>query len=152
MVAVRVAGCGGRFGGCGSVPACAAHGCQMSRSRRSAKQAGSLFESQVAWFLSDALDDDRIERRAKNGSKDRGDVGGVRTAAGGRVVIEAKDYGGRLLPSEWLREAEVERGNDDAEVGVVVAKRRGKGQAQMGEQYVIMTLADFAVLLGGDRG
>ncbi|UOQ60351.1 hypothetical protein MUN76_15175 [Leucobacter rhizosphaerae] len=110
-----------------------------------------MFESHVAGFLADALDDDRIERRAKNGSKDRGDVGSVRTIDGKRVVVECKDYGGRLLPSEWVREAEIERGNDDAAVGVVVAKRRGKGLAQMGESYVVMTLADLAVLLGGER-
>lgn len=120
----------------------------MARSRASAKQAGSLFESQVAGFLADALDDDRIERRAKNGSKDRGDIGSVRTLRGQRVVVECKDYGGRLMPGPWVEEARVEAGNDDAPVGVVVAKRRGKGQAQMGEQFVLMTLADLAVLLG----
>lgn len=123
----------------------------MTRNRRSAKQAGSLFESHVAGFLADALDDDRIERRAKNGSKDRGDIGGVRTTLGERVVVETKDYGGRLSPSEWIREAHTEAGNDDAVVGVVVAKRRGYGASQMGEQYVLMTLADLAVLLGGGR-
>ena len=123
----------------------------MTRNRRSAKQAGSLFESHVAGFLADALDDDRIERRAKNGSKDRGDIGSVRTTLGERVVVETKDYGGRLSPSEWIREAHTEAGNDDAVVGVVVAKRRGYGASQMGEQYVLMTLADLAVLLGGGR-
>ena len=123
----------------------------MPRNRRSAKQAGSLFEADVAWFLADALDDDRIERRAKNGSKDRGDVGGVRTVTGERVVIECKNTA-RLELAGWVGEAEVERGNDDAAVGVVVHKRRGFGKKQMGGQYVTMTLADFAVLLGGDRG
>lgn len=107
-----------------------------------------MFESQVAGFLADALDDDRIERRAKNGAKDRGDIGSVRTLRGQRVVVECKDYGGRLMPGPWVEEARVEAGNDDAPVGVVVAKRRGKGQAQMGEQFVLMTLADLAVLLG----
>lgn len=123
----------------------------MSRTRKSAKRAGSLFEAQVAGFLADALDDDRIERRARNGSKDRGDISGVRTVAQQRVVIEAKDYGGRMLPAAWITEAEIERGNDDAAAGVVVAKRRGFGSDSMGEQYVVMTLADLAVLLGGDR-
>lgn len=123
----------------------------MGRSRATAKQAGSLFESQVAAYLAEALNDDRIERRAKNGNKDRGDIGSVRTIDGQRVVIEAKDYGGRLLPSQWVREAHVEAGNDDAAVGVVVAKRRGFGPAQMGGTYVLMTLADLAVLLGGER-
>lgn len=121
----------------------------MARNRRSAKQAGSLFESQVAWFLADALDDDRIERRARNGSKDRGDVSGVRCIAG-RVVVECKDVR-KMALSGWVDEAEVERGNDDAAVGVVVHKRLGKGAKNMSEQYVTMTLADLAVLLGGTR-
>lgn len=122
----------------------------MARNRKSAKQAGSLFEAHVAGFLADALDDDRIERRARNGSKDRGDVGGVRTTMGERVVIEAKNVT-RTNLAGWIGEAEVERGNDDAAVGVVVHKRVGKGMKNMGEQYVTMTLADFAVLLGGER-
>lgn len=121
----------------------------MARSRQSAKKAGTDFENHVTWYLADALDDDRIERRARNGSKDRGDISGVRCIAG-RVVVETKDYGGRLLPAEWIREAHVEAGNDDAAVGVVVAKRRGFGAAQMGGQYVLMTLADLAILLGGE--
>ena len=122
----------------------------MTRNRRSAKHAGSLFESHVAGFLADALDDDRIERRAKNGSKDRGDVGGVRTALGERVVVECKNTA-KLDIAGWARETEVERGNDDAAVGVIVHKRHGVGVTRMGEQWVTMTLADFGVLLGGKR-
>ena len=34
---------------------------------------------------------------------------------------------------------------------LVVHKRAGKSAAQMGEQFVTMTLSDFAVLLGADR-
>lgn len=122
----------------------------MTRSRRSAKQAGSLFESHVAGFLADALDDDRIERRARNGSKDRGDIGGIRTIDGKRLVIECKDVA-RLNLAGWVEEAETERGNDDAAVGVVVHKRRGFGPKNLGGTYVTMTLEDLAVLLGGER-
>ncbi|KUF05550.1 hypothetical protein [Leucobacter sp. G161] len=120
----------------------------MSRSRESAKQAGTAFEGLVAKYLARVLAEDRIERRAKHGSKDRGDVGGVRTVTGDRVVIECKDVR-KLNLSGWVDEAEVERGNDDAAVGVVVHKRSGKGEKSMGETYVTMTLANFAVLLGG---
>jgi hypothetical protein len=60
------------------------------RTRKSAKSAGSRFERTVADALADALDDDRIERRARNGSKDRGDIGGIRLH-GQRVVLECKD-------------------------------------------------------------
>lgn len=122
----------------------------MARNRQSRKKAGTLFESHVAGFLADALDDDRIERRARHGSKDRGDISGVRTALGGRVVIECKDVREMDL-SGWVKEAEVERGNDDAVVGVVAHKRRTFGEKNMGGTYVTMTLADFAVLLGGER-
>lgn len=122
----------------------------MSRSRASAKKAGSLFESEVAGYLADALDDDRIERRARNGNKDRGDIGGVRTTLGERVVVECKNTA-RVELGVWAREVETERGNDDAAVGVIVHKRVGKGAKNMGEQWVTMTLADLAVLLGGTR-
>ena len=57
----------------------------MSRTRASARKAGSAFESLVVAFLADHVDD-RIERRARNGSKDRGDVSGLRHM-GGRVVV-----------------------------------------------------------------
>ena len=104
-------------------------------------------ENLVANYLASALDDDRIERRAKNGNKDRGDIAGVRCVAG-RVVIECKNTK-TLSLGVWATETEIERGNDDAAVGVIAHKRHGKGQAR--DQWVTMTLADFAVLLGGER-
>lgn len=120
----------------------------MTRTRASARSAGSSFEKTIAEGLADLLDDDRIERRTKNGSKDRGDITGVRTSRGGRVVIECKDTARDNMPA-WIREAEIERGNDDAAIGVVAHKKRGS--AKPGEQYVSMTLATFAhLLLGGE--
>lgn len=122
----------------------------MTRSRASAKKAGTDRERQVADYLATALNDDRIDRRVKTGSNDKGDIGGVRTALGERVVIEVKDYGGQLKPAEWVKEAHIEAGNDDAPVGVVVAKRRGTTNPE--DQWVLMTLGDLAVLLGGTKG
>lgn len=119
----------------------------MSRTRSSAKAAGTRFETLVATYLALHLDDDRIERRSKNGSKDRGDIAGVRHM-GQRVVIECKDTARPAL-GVWLSEAEVERGNDDAGVGMVAHKRHGKGQP--GDQLITMTLRDFAALLSGSR-
>ena len=43
----------------------------------------------------------------------------------------------------------MERGNDDALVGVVAHKRHGVGAP--GEQFVTMTLRDFVALLTGER-
>lgn len=120
----------------------------MARNRRSAKSAGTWFESLVAGYLAEQLDDDRIERRSKNGAKDRGDIASVRHM-GQRVVFQCKEYGGRFHVGTWLNDAEVQRGNDDAGVGIVVAKRRGTRDP--GEQVVFMTLADLASLLTGER-
>lgn len=120
----------------------------MTRSRASAKAAGTRFESSIAAYLATYVDD-RIERRAKTGAKDRGDLSGVRAPGGGRVVVECKDYGGQLKPGPWIGEAEIERGNDDALAGAVVAKRRGV--TDPGEQFVLMTVRDFTALLTGHR-
>lgn len=120
----------------------------MSRSRQSAKTADTRFERAIADYLAERLADDRIDRRAKTGNKDRGDIGGVRTPHGGRVVVECKDVS-RLAIGEWVAEAETERGNDDALVGIVVHKRRGVGDP--GAQYVTMTVDDLVALLCGHR-
>lgn len=119
----------------------------MTRSRKSAKKAGTAHASNVSAYLATVLGDDRIERRAATGANDRGDVTGVRTVLGERVVIECKDYGGRILAGEWVKEAQVEAANDDAAVGIVIAKRRGT--TNPAEQWAFMTLRDLAVLLGG---
>lgn len=119
----------------------------MTRSRASARAAGTKFERLVADHLALELDDDRIDRRVKTGNRDRGDVGGVRVH-GQRLVIECKDVA-RLDLAGWVAEAEIERRNDSALAGVVVHKRRGKGDAA--DQYVTMTLADLVSLIQGVR-
>ncbi|MGW5316737.1 hypothetical protein [Nocardia thailandica] len=120
----------------------------MTRSRASAKAAGTRHESAVAAYLAYTVDD-RIERRAKTGAHDRGDIAGVRAIGGGRVVIECKDYGGQLKAGPWLGEAETERGHDDAVAGLVIAKRRGV--TDPGAQIVLMTVRDLVALLTGHR-
>jgi hypothetical protein len=125
-----------------------AEGTGRPRSRASARAAGTRAETAVAGYLAAQLEDDRIERRARNGAKDRGDIGGVRTATGGRVVLEVKDVVATNLGG-WVAEAEAERGNDDAAVGLVVHKRRGKGDP--GDWYVTGTLRDLVALLCGER-
>lgn len=114
----------------------------MSRTRQSAKQAGTRFETAVANYLADELGLP-IERRARTGAHDRGDIQGVLIGRD-RCVIECKDYGGRLQLPEWLREAEQERANDGAHYGIVVAKRKGVGLSDMGRQYAIMDLETLA--------
>lgn len=115
------------------------------RTRRSARTAGTRFERTIADALAAALDDDRIDRRARTGAKDRGDIAGLRLH-GQRVVVEVKDCATLRLP-EWTAEARTEAGNDDALVGVVVHKRRGVSDPLA--QWVSMTLADLVAILSG---
>lgn len=75
------------------------------------------------------------ERRALSGTKDRGDVAGVV-----EHVLEVKDHAQMSL-GVWVAEAEVERINDGAKIGVVIHKRRGKGDP--GEWFVTQTLAQW---------
>ena len=118
----------------------------MTRSRRSARQAGSRFERVVADHLAVALENSFIDRKVKTGARDTGDVGGVR-AHNQRVVIECKDAGGVVKVSEWLKEADIERVNDGALAGVVIAKRRGVTDPD--EQIVLMTVRNLVALITG---
>jgi len=118
----------------------------VSRSRASAKAAGSRFERLVADYLAEHVSE-FVDRRVKTGAEDKGDIGGVR-AHGQRVAVECKDVA-KMNLSGWVSEAETERLNDDALAGVVVHKRRGKGNP--GDQYVTLTLDGLAALLTGKR-
>lgn len=117
----------------------------MTRNRRSARQAGARTERAVADYLAAALDDDRVDRRVKRGSDDRGDIAGVR-AQGQRLVLEVKDCARADIPG-WIREAHLEAGNDDALAGIVVAKRRGT--TDPADFYVHMQLRDLVALITG---
>lgn len=119
----------------------------MTRTRSSAKAAGTRFESLVAAYLARHVDD-RIERRRLGGIGDRGDIAGLRHM-GARIVVECKDYSGRLQPADWTRQADIERGNDDAVAGLVIAKRRGTTRPE--DQWVICTLGDLVAILNGNR-
>lgn len=117
----------------------------MARSRTSAKNAGTRTERAIADYLAKTLDDDRIDRRIRNGAKDRGDITGLRIH-GQRLVVEVKDCARQDLPG-WTREAHQEAGNDDALCGVVVAKRRGTQDP--GSFWVHMELRDLIALITG---
>ena len=103
-------------------------------------------ERLVADYLAEHVDD-RIDRRVKTGKNDKGDIAGLRHM-GVRIVVEVKDVV-KMALGTWINEAEVERGNDDAVVGMVVHKRHGKGKAE--DQLVTMTLRDLVALLTGVR-
>lgn len=102
------------------------------------KRKGTAWESAIVDYLRGA-GWRHAERRATAGAHDRGDVAGLPG-----VVIEAKNEARIDLPG-WLREAEAERVNDGADIGVVWAKRRGSASAALG--YVVMTGEQFVTLL-----
>lgn len=105
------------------------------------KQKGTAFESAIVDYLQDKLCDDKIERRALNGTRDRGDISGV-TFCGLRMVLECKNEN-RMRLAEYVREAETEARNDAAHYYAVIHKKRGVGisSAQTtGQQYATMPL------------
>ena len=120
---------------------------KLTRTRRSARQAGSRFEREIADYLAEHVDD-RIDRRVKTGAKDKGDIAGLRHM-GEKIAVEAKNYGGRLHAGPWVKEAHIAAGNDDAPAGIVVAKRRGT--TNPGEQFVLMTVDDLIAIITGQR-
>ncbi|MBT2537236.1 restriction endonuclease [Arthrobacter sp. ISL-69] len=121
----------------------------MTRSRRTAKQAGTAFEQLVADGLANELGNPDIDRAPRKGSKDIGDIANVRHANGARIAIEAKDFGGKLIPTQWVREAAAEAANYKAICGVVIAKRRGTRRFE--DQWVLLTGADLIALLTGEQ-
>lgn len=110
---------------------------------------GAAFESQIAGYMARRLHDGRIERRVKNGIHDRGDIAGVRIR-GRRTVIECKCCK-RMELAGWLQEAEAERGNDDAEYGIVIHKRKGCGEKSLGRSYATMELDTLLAIIAGGR-
>jgi hypothetical protein len=106
----------------------------MTRNRATAKAAGARFERLIADGLAEALEDTRIDRKVKTGSKDKGDIANVRTPAGAKIVIECTDRGGQFYAAEWVGEAEAERVNDEALAGIVWPSARRPTCAQ----YVVM--------------
>jgi flavin reductase (DIM6/NTAB) family NADH-FMN oxidoreductase RutF len=117
----------------------------MTRNNTSARTAGQKFEQLIATHLA-RITGLPVERRSKNGVKDRGDLTGVTTIRGASVVVECKNVA-RLALGEWVAEAERERFHADADLGVVIHKRHGRGEP--GEQYVTMTVDTFASMLAG---
>ena len=111
------------------------------------KRKGAAFEQAVADYLSAATGQD-VERRHLAGTNDRGDIAGFKIN-GKRVVVECKNTA-KLELSAHLAEAERERQNDKAAVGILVQKRRGVGLSsdeKVGKQFVVMTLATFSEIL-----
>jgi len=111
-----------------------------------AKSKGTAFETLIVTELQARLGDE-ICRRTTSGAKDRGDIHGL-YIRGLRTVAECKNTKASQLGTHWA-EVEVERGNDDADVGILIHKRHGKGQAL--DQWVTLTVRELITIMTGSR-
>lgn len=84
------------------------------------KAKGTRYETEMAEFFTRALGY-RVERRALKGNRDEGDL-----ILHGGWVAELKNEK-TLRLGDYLDELRVEMRNANAELGVVLVKRRGKG-------------------------
>lgn len=106
----------------------------MSASR----DKGTKWETALVRYLRDN-GAPHAERRALRGGRDCGDLSGIPG-----VVVEAKNAA-RVELAAWIDEAEAERVNDGADIGLVWMKRRGK--TSPGDGFVVMTGANLVRLL-----
>lgn len=102
------------------------------------KQKGTAAETAVVKYLK-ANGFPKAERRALQGSLDKGDISGVQD-----VVFEVKDHKTMSL-SAWVKELEVEVDNANAVTGAVVHKKRGT--LDVGEWYATMPFYMFLDLI-----
>lgn len=120
----------------------------MSRTRQSAKTAGTRFERQIADHL-DAHLPGRIDRQPRTGAKDKGDIAGVTTADGRPIAIECKNVT-RTALAMWAHEAHTEADNLGAAAGIIIHKRHGRSSPDC--QWVTMTVADLTAILNNQEG
>jgi hypothetical protein len=120
----------------------------MTRTRASAKKAGSDFERDMADYLADVLGDPRIDRKVKTGKLDKGDIANV-YLGDQKLTVEAKNYGGQIKAATWTAEAAVERGNDKGLAAIVIAKR--KGTTDPSRQWVLMEAGELVALITQNR-
>ena len=110
----------------------------MTRSRATAKKAGTSWETAIKAFLIEQ-GWPHVERRARTGGKDQGDLTGIPG-----LVIEAKNVN-RFALSGWVKEAKAEAANAGAETWCVWIKKDGK--TSPGDGYVVMDGRMFAHLI-----
>jgi hypothetical protein len=108
-----------------------------------AKRKGSQAERDVVAYLK-ANGYPYADRRVAGATLDKGDISGVLG-----VTIEIKNHA-RLDLAGWLAELEVEMKNDNAWTGVVIHKRKGKGD--VGEWYATLPVKVWLALLRKANG
>jgi len=126
--------------------------------RTKPKTLGTDYETANVVYARERTGDERIERRAMHGSRDMGDVYGIR-AHGHEGIMECKRVE-RLsdgLLDKFKAQALAERGNADADFVLLSVWRKGKGyQARdgkapksFGENVCYVTIEDLLKIAGG---
>jgi len=92
------------------------------------KATGTAGETAVVAFLQ-TNGFGTAERRALHGTYDLGDITGTPGICWEVKSGHAAETASDGLINAWLAETEAERNNADADVGVLVVKRKGKGSA-----------------------
>lgn len=125
----------------------------MSKQRKK----GTAFESAVVRWLQARLDDPRIERRALHGTRDMGDVYGLRGQAMSQGIVECKAVAswGPALLADWQRQTEDERDNADADFALLVVRTPGCGEGRteaFGRTRTFVQVRDLLVMYGEPVG
>jgi len=115
------------------------------------KRKGTSFETACVRFLRGRLQDDRIERRALHGSRDMGDLYGLR-AHGFEGIAECKDHAqwGPADLARWREQTVAERGNADADFSLLVIHKAGVGGRNFGRNICQMQVRDLMRVMGGE--
>ena len=100
------------------------------------KRKGTQFESDVVTYLRPLWKG--VERRTLSGAQDRGDIAGITD-----IVFECKATKSIDLASA-VDEAQVEKENAGADLGIAVIKRRMKPTAQA---YAVLPFEEMVKLL-----
>lgn len=80
---------------------------------------GTALETLIVNYLATRLGDDRIMRMPLHGKADRGDIAGIRTVMGERVVVEVKNHK-KMQLGVWLTEAETSAPSSTAKSATVI--------------------------------
>lgn len=102
------------------------------------KTKGTSWESAIVTALIEQ-GHPHAERRALAGALDKGDIAGIPG-----VVIEAKNVA-TITIAAFIKEAEIEKANAKADIGVAWVKMRGKASAMDGA--ILMSPAQFLAIL-----
>lgn len=89
------------------------------------------------------------ERRALHGSKDLGDITGTPGLVWEVKCGKAAETAGDALIEKWMAETEAERVNANADIGVLITKRKGYGSTRVGDWWAWLPSWQALAVAGG---